>query len=512
MEDVRRHRRRSPGGTGGGVTAPRCGRRSPAGPGLPGGGGARAGRPARRGPQRPAGGPRPPPRRARGRGRRPPLAVRLGCAGRLRRRSPRRRRPARRAGPARVTGLRLARSRVGRTTGRAWPPAGRRPAAGGAAAGVVGAARLPGRAGALPCSVGTTPRTSRCRRRCTATSSGCCSCSRPWPGRCMLGRRKLPRPRRGWSLAAAGVLLVLASIACRARRAGATCEARVYAAAWAPARPECRTRSTRCSRGTGRSPTSSRTPPTARRWTACCSTTRTGGPLQVGFQQWWADHCARVLDQPQAADGVPVPNSLPAVLRAGPGGRGPQPQHPAAAAVRARRTCRGPRSRCRPSRPSRPPLPPATDRPYRAPASTSVASPERWTPQVTRRLGSTRCGSAGAAAPRARGVAVNRRTDGPGDVQQVPQPLLDVGQRRRDRRRRCGRRGCRGRAVRPRAASPPTATCSGDRPRQGSVYLTRPSNSTATAASSNQASTTPTSRPPASDLHLQLGRREDPPR
>jgi hypothetical protein len=36
-----------------------------------------------------------------------------------------------------------------------------------------------------------------------------------------------------------------------------------------------------------------------------------GRPLKVGFQQWWADNCARVLDQPQAADGVPVPNSYP---------------------------------------------------------------------------------------------------------------------------------------------------------------------------------------------------------
>jgi hypothetical protein len=36
-----------------------------------------------------------------------------------------------------------------------------------------------------------------------------------------------------------------------------------------------------------------------------------GRPLQVGFQSWWADNCARVLDQPEAADGVPVPNSFP---------------------------------------------------------------------------------------------------------------------------------------------------------------------------------------------------------
>jgi hypothetical protein len=36
-----------------------------------------------------------------------------------------------------------------------------------------------------------------------------------------------------------------------------------------------------------------------------------GRPLRVGFQEWWADECARVLDQPPAADGVPVPNSYP---------------------------------------------------------------------------------------------------------------------------------------------------------------------------------------------------------
>jgi hypothetical protein len=36
-----------------------------------------------------------------------------------------------------------------------------------------------------------------------------------------------------------------------------------------------------------------------------------GRPLQVGVQEWWADNCARVLDQPQAADGMPVPYSFP---------------------------------------------------------------------------------------------------------------------------------------------------------------------------------------------------------
>jgi hypothetical protein len=36
-----------------------------------------------------------------------------------------------------------------------------------------------------------------------------------------------------------------------------------------------------------------------------------GRPLDVGVQGWWADNCARVLDQPRAADGVPVPFSFP---------------------------------------------------------------------------------------------------------------------------------------------------------------------------------------------------------
>ena len=36
-----------------------------------------------------------------------------------------------------------------------------------------------------------------------------------------------------------------------------------------------------------------------------------GRPLQVGFQQWWADGCSRVLRQPLATDGVPVPHAFP---------------------------------------------------------------------------------------------------------------------------------------------------------------------------------------------------------
>ena len=36
-----------------------------------------------------------------------------------------------------------------------------------------------------------------------------------------------------------------------------------------------------------------------------------GRPLQVGLQEWWADNCVRGLEQPLAADGVPVPHSFP---------------------------------------------------------------------------------------------------------------------------------------------------------------------------------------------------------
>ncbi|WP_116450804.1 HAAS signaling domain-containing protein [Blastococcus litoris] len=36
-----------------------------------------------------------------------------------------------------------------------------------------------------------------------------------------------------------------------------------------------------------------------------------GRPLHVGYQEWWADQCVRALEQPLAADGVPVPNSFP---------------------------------------------------------------------------------------------------------------------------------------------------------------------------------------------------------
>lgn len=46
-----------------------------------------------------------------------------------------------------------------------------------------------------------------------------------------------------------------------------------------------------------------------------------GRPLQVGRQEWWADGCRRVLAQPRAADGVPVPYSYPQAYVLDPSGR-----------------------------------------------------------------------------------------------------------------------------------------------------------------------------------------------
>lgn len=46
-----------------------------------------------------------------------------------------------------------------------------------------------------------------------------------------------------------------------------------------------------------------------------------GRPLRVGQQLWWADRCRRVLAQPRAADGVPVPFSYPQQYVLDPAGR-----------------------------------------------------------------------------------------------------------------------------------------------------------------------------------------------
>lgn len=124
----------------------------------------------------------------------------------------------------------------------------------------------------------------------------------------VLGRRKLPKALRV-IVVAGGVLLVLvgATVALDVRD---DISARVYAAAWAPA-PQVPDETY---------PLLSRHGPVTDVFPYAADGTplhgvllydQDGRPLKVGFQQWWADNCARVLDQPQAADGVAVPNSYP---------------------------------------------------------------------------------------------------------------------------------------------------------------------------------------------------------
>jgi hypothetical protein len=127
-------------------------------------------------------------------------------------------------------------------------------------------------------------------------------------GSVMLGRRKLPAAARV-AVGAAGVLLVLASAGV-AHGVSEDLRGRVSAAAWSPG-PEVPTESY---------PLLSRYGPVTDVFPYAADGTplegvllydQDGRPLKVGFQQWWADQCARVLAQPQAADGVPVPNSYP---------------------------------------------------------------------------------------------------------------------------------------------------------------------------------------------------------
>jgi hypothetical protein len=78
-------------------------------------------------------------------------------------------------------------------------------------------------------------------------------------GSVILGRRTLPKVLRVAVVAAGALLVIVATAAALDVRDGI----------------RFRTRRIRCSPGTGRSPTCSRTPPTAPRWTASSSTTRT---------------------------------------------------------------------------------------------------------------------------------------------------------------------------------------------------------------------------------------------
>jgi hypothetical protein len=139
-------------------------------------------------------------------------------------------------------------------------------------------------------------------------------------GSVLLGRRKLPRVF-GALVAAAGVLLVLASVGV-AHGVYDDLRARVYADAWAPG-PEVPSEL---------HPLLSRYGPVTDVFPYAADGTplngvllydQDGRPLHVGMQEWWADGCRRQLAQPQAADGVPVPNSFPQAYELVPGDIGP---------------------------------------------------------------------------------------------------------------------------------------------------------------------------------------------
>ena len=127
----------------------------------------------------------------------------------------------------------------------------------------------------------------------------------------LLGRRKLPRAA-GVAVAAAGVLLVLASVAVGKSVWDDVRQDYAYAASPAFMPPP--------EQATGRYPLVSRYGPVTDVFPYAADGTpledvllydQDGRPLHVGFQEWWADNCGRVLDPPQAADGGPVPNSFP---------------------------------------------------------------------------------------------------------------------------------------------------------------------------------------------------------
>ena len=136
-------------------------------------------------------------------------------------------------------------------------------------------------------------------------------------GSVILGRRKLPKAL-GAIVVAAGVLLVLAA-AVLANGIRSDLRNDLFAAAWAtgPQVPD------------EAYPLLSRHGPVTNVFPYAADGTpldgvllydQDGRPLKVGFQQWWADQCARVLDQPLAADGVAVPNSYPQSYELDPAG------------------------------------------------------------------------------------------------------------------------------------------------------------------------------------------------
>jgi hypothetical protein len=129
-------------------------------------------------------------------------------------------------------------------------------------------------------------------------------------GSVALGRRKLPRPAGALVVVCGAVLLVASAVVAQNAWAGMTTRYPVLVASSAPDRAE------------GTYPLLSRYGPVTDVFPYAADGTplegvllfdQDGRPLKVGFQQWWADGCVRVLEQPRAADGVPVPNSYPQV-------------------------------------------------------------------------------------------------------------------------------------------------------------------------------------------------------
>ena len=345
---------------------------------------------SRGGPQRPARGPRPPPRRAHRRGRRPSARRPARPAGRLRRRPPRVRRPPARGGARGVA---------------TWAPAGRRPR--------LGRVRRALPAGAIRrLLVELRPAWWVLRGYLVCWCPACSAGLRRGPPRAGADAqpppRGAPRPRRRGRVGdpgpatSAAVGVVVAAAGCSwswprsaSRTASDDIRVRVYADAWAPG-PEVPAEDY---------PLLSRYGPVTDVFPYAADGTplegvllydQDGRPLKVGFQQWWADRCARVLDQPQAADGVAVPNSYPQSYVLDPAGvdlSRSVPRPPSCAT-----DVPGPPSPCRPSRPPQSPLTPATD-----PAAPSPTPGPSWgVPPSNRRR--PPCAAAPAVQRRAPGV------------------------------------------------------------------------------------------------------------
>ncbi|TFV67284.1 UNVERIFIED_ORG: hypothetical protein E4P37_03795 [Bacillus sp. AZ43] len=125
-------------------------------------------------------------------------------------------------------------------------------------------------------------------------------------GSVALGRRTLPKPRRVLVGVAGGLLGALGVLAALNGWSGVTPEY-VYVADSSSAPDELNPLISRYGPVTDIHPYAADGTPLE----DVLLYDQDGRPLHVGFQQWWADGCARVLDQPLAADGVAVPNAYP---------------------------------------------------------------------------------------------------------------------------------------------------------------------------------------------------------